>query len=51
MVVENPTSAIDEITADELDPNDCYDLMGRKVDPKKVHGMIVVSKGRKVFVK
>lgn len=51
MTVSNPTSAIDEISADELDPEDCFDLLGRKVNPKNVHGKIVVSKGRKVLVK
>ncbi len=51
MIVENPTSSIEEISVDELDPDDCYDIMGRKVDPKKVRGMIVVSKGRKFYVR
>lgn len=47
----NATSGIDEISADELDANDCFDLMGQKVDPKKAHNMIVVTKGRKVYVR
>jgi len=34
-----------------VDPDDCYDLQGRKVDPRKVHGIIVVCKDRKYYVK
>lgn len=46
----NPTG-IERVEADQLDPEDCYDLNGVKVDPDKVHGTVVVSKGRKVLVK
>ncbi len=52
VTIDNPGStAIEEVEADSLDPEECYDLMGRKVDPRKVHDMIVVSKGKKVYVK
>lgn len=52
ITIDNPGSTgIEEVEADTLDPEDCYDLMGRKVNPNKAHGMIVVSKGMKVFVR
>lgn len=51
MVVESATSGIDEIEVDQLDPDDCYDLMGRKVNLDKARGMIIVTKGRKFYVK
>lgn len=46
----NPTG-IESVEASAIDPDDCYDLSGVKVDPAKVHGTVVVSKGRKVLVK
>lgn len=50
--VNNPTAAgIERVEASALDPEDCYTLSGVKVDPRTVHGVIVVSKGRKVLVK
>lgn len=50
--VNNPTAAgIERVEASVLDPEDCYTLSGVKVDPRTVHGVIVVSKGRKVLVK
>ena len=51
MVVESGTSGIEAIAADELNANDCYDLQGRKVDPARMHGTIVISNGTKVLVK
>lgn len=50
--VNNPTTTgIESVEADALDPDDCYSLTGIKVDPAKVHGTVVISKGRKVLVK
>jgi len=51
--IENPSkpAGIAEIDAEELDPDDCYDLQGRKVDPRKARGTIVVSHYRKYYVK
>lgn len=46
-----PITAIEQVESDELDPDDCYDLHGLRIDPAKAHGMIVVSKGRKLYVK
>ncbi|MCM1520741.1 MAG: hypothetical protein NC098_08150 [Lachnoclostridium sp.] len=52
MNVENPTTTgIEEIDADKIDPSDCYDILGRKVDITKVHNEVVVSKGRKYLVR
>lgn len=48
--VENPTSGLETVSAESLDPDNCYDLAGRKVDPTKAHG-IIVSNGRKVMLK
>ncbi len=45
------STAIGEVEADTLDPDDCYDLMGRKVDIRHAHGIIVVSKGRKFYLR
>lgn len=51
MVVESGSTGVEAIAADALDADDCYDLQGRKVDPSRVRGTIVISKGQKVFVK
>lgn len=52
IVVENSgTSGIEAVSSDQLDPADCYNLQGIKVDPSKVSGTIVISRGRKVYVK
>lgn len=48
--VDRPT-AVDEVTIDELDPLNCYDLQGRPVDPTKVHGVLVVCKGHTYYIK
>lgn len=45
------STAIGEVEADTIDPDDCYDLMGRKVDIHHAHGIIVVSKGRKFYLR
>lgn len=45
------STAIGEVEADTLYPDDCYDLMGRKVDIRHAHGIIVVSKGRKFYLR
>lgn len=45
------STAIGEVEADTIDPDDCYDLMGRKVDIRHAHGIIVVSKGRKFYLR
>lgn len=50
-VVNPSTTGIEEVEAHTLDPDDCYDLQGRKIDPTKVHGVLVVSKGRKFIIK
>lgn len=50
--VFNPAlSGVESVEASEIDEEDCYDLSGIKVDPKKVHGKIVISKGKKIYVK
>lgn len=49
--VESPKSAIDEISVEEIDNADCFDIMGRKVDVRKAKGTIVITKGRKFYVK
>ena len=49
--VVNQTTGVELVEASTLDPNDCYDLQGRKVEVSKIRGKIVVSKGRKVLVK
>lgn len=48
---DNIPTGIEEITADKLASEDCYDLLGRRVDPRRVHGAVVVAKGRKYYVK
>lgn len=50
LLVDNPT-AVERIRLEELDPDDCYDMLGRKVDPSKVHKTIVVSKGHKYIIR
>ena len=45
------STAIGEVEAYTIDPDDCYDLMGRKVDIRHAHGIIVVSKGRKFYLR
>lgn len=42
---------IDPAQAGNIDPDECFDLMGHPVDPYNVHNTIVVSKGRKTFIK
>lgn len=49
--VANTQTGVEEIEASSLDPDDCYDLQGRKVNPMHSHGMIVISKGKKVLIK
>lgn len=51
--VDNPTTGIDavEVDGEALDADACYDLMGRKVDPRRVHNMIVVCKGKKYLIR
>lgn len=49
--VVNTQTGVEEVEAASIDPDDCYDLQGRKVNPLRAHGMIVISKGRKVLVK
>lgn len=52
MTVYNPNySDVETISVDELDPSDCYDLSGRKVDPCRIRNMVIVSKGVKYLVK
>lgn len=42
---------VEAVDGTELNPEDCYDLAGRRVDPTAVHGIIVVSKSRKFYIK
>lgn len=42
---------VEAVEGTELEPDDCYDLAGRRVDPAMVHGIIVVSKNRKFYIK
>lgn len=51
--IDNPedTTGIEAVEGESLDPEDCFDILGHRVDPRKVRGMIVISKGRKVYVK
>lgn len=53
ILIKNPdiSSDIEEISADLIDTANCFDLMGRKIDPNRVHNMIVISNGRKYYVK
>lgn len=53
MVVKNPTtSAIEEIQAENMDPAECWDIMGRHVNPATApKGTIVIYRGHKVMVK
>lgn len=44
-------TGIEEIDAEQLDQTDCYDLNGRRIDITDVHGIIVVSRGHKFFLK
>lgn len=44
-------TGVEEVEAEALDPAACYDLQGRKVNPKAAKGKIVVSKGRKYIVR
>lgn len=53
-VVNDVVTGIENVivgTTGEIDPEDCFDLMGRRVDPSKVHNVFVVTKGRKVYIK
>lgn len=50
-VADNQLSGMKSIEASSLDSDDCYDLQGKRIDPSHVHGKIVVSKDKKVFVK
>lgn len=45
------TGVEDVVIDDNIDTDECFDLMGRPVDTTKVHNTIVISKGRKIFVK
>lgn len=45
------STGINSVTIDAIDAHDCYDLLGRKVDPTKVHGIVVISKGYKYIIK
>lgn len=50
--IDNPeTTGIIEISADKLDSEECYTLSGLKIDPTKVHHMIVVCKGTKYYIR
>lgn len=55
-VVNDTMTGIEDVSTSEnesdgIDPDNCYDLLGRRVDPSKVHNTFVISKGRKVFIK
>ncbi len=50
MVVESGTSGIGMIADDNANIEDCYDIMGRKVNPVDKHG-IIISNGTKLLVK
>ncbi len=50
--IVNPTlSGVEDVEADTLDPEECFDLQGRPVNPAEVHGQIIITKGKKVLVK
>ncbi len=49
--VSNPVTGIEEVEADALDPDQCYDLAGRKVDPRAVHGVVVICNGVKYLIR
>ncbi len=52
IVVKHPIhTSITEVDAEDLVPGEYYDLSGRRIDPAKVHGAVVVSKDRKFLVK
>ncbi len=48
---ENILDEIKEITLDELDINECYDISGKKVDPRSVHNIIIIYKGSSYFLR
>lgn len=48
---DSQPDGVQEISPDMLDPQDCFDLQGRKVDPRVVHDTIVVSKGNKYYLR
>lgn len=51
ITVNNTVTGIDEVSWEELEDADCYDLEGRKIDPRGQHGIIVLSKGKKYLIK
>lgn len=44
-------AGIEEVVAEELDLTDCYDLNGRRINIDDAHGIIVVCRGRKFYLK
>lgn len=50
-VVNTLSTSLETVEVESLAGEDCYDLSGLKVDPTKVHGEVVVSRSRKVYVK
>lgn len=52
VLIDNPVNTgIDEISIDELDKDNCYDLHGRKVNPTKVQNAIIVYQGHKYLIR
>lgn len=49
--VSSPVTGIVEISAEALDPEHCYDLMGHKIDPRNVHGIVVIYGDKKYLIK
>lgn len=48
---DNIPTGIDVITDGKPIPENCYDLLGRRVDPRTAHGIVIDSTGRKYYVK
>lgn len=49
--VDNKLTGIETVEADSIDPEDCYDLQGIRIDPAKAAGKIIVTGGKKVLVR
>lgn len=49
--IQNPSTGIPEISPEELEPSECFSISGMKVDPRKVHDMIIVYKGEKYYIR
>lgn len=44
-------TGIQEISADNLDPDNCFDLLGNRVNPHKIHDMIIICNGIRYYIR